>query len=93
MGRLEYYRGDYNKSGYLSYEGVVGAHIVFSACASWRLSALGAACFGFGAFHVTGLYGLGIWVSDPYGLTGKVQPINPAWGVEGFETKSAFLSQ
>ncbi|PHU03349.1 Photosystem II CP47 reaction center protein [Capsicum chinense] len=44
----------------------------------------GVACFGFGAFHVTGLYGPGIWVSDPYGLTGKVQPINPAWGVEAF---------
>ncbi|KAK9663390.1 hypothetical protein RND81_O288700 [Saponaria officinalis] len=45
----------------------------------------GVACFGFGAFHVTGLYGPGIWVSDPYGLTGKVQPISPAWGVEGFD--------
>ncbi|KAM0941025.1 Photosystem II CP47 reaction center protein [Dioscorea sansibarensis] len=43
----------------------------------------GLACFGFGAFHVKGLYGPGIWVSDPYGLTGKVQSINPAWGVEG----------
>ncbi|OIW01445.1 hypothetical protein TanjilG_30919 [Lupinus angustifolius] len=43
------------------------------------------ACFGFGAFHVTGLYGPGIWVSDPYGLTGRVQPVNPAWGVEGFD--------
>ena len=42
----------------------------------------GVACFGFGAFHVTGLYGPGIWVSDPYGLTGKVQSVNPAWGVE-----------
>ncbi|KAK5771392.1 hypothetical protein PVK06_047594 [Gossypium arboreum] len=41
----------------------------------WRQ---GVACFGFGAFHVTGLYGPGIWVSDPYGLTGKVQPVNPA---------------
>lgn len=30
----------------------------------------GVACFGFG---VTGLYGRGIW---PYGLTGKVQPVN-----------------
>ncbi|KAG2252083.1 hypothetical protein Bca52824_082219 [Brassica carinata] len=37
----------------------------------------GVACFSFGAFHVTGLYGPGIWVSDPYGLTGKVQPVNP----------------
>ena len=25
-------------------------------------------CFGFGAFHVTGLFGPGIWVSHPYGL-------------------------
>ncbi|KAF0895023.1 hypothetical protein E2562_005010, partial [Oryza meyeriana var. granulata] len=43
------------------------------------------ACFGFGAFHVTGLYGPGIWVSYPYGLTGKVQAVNPAWGAEGFD--------
>ncbi|KAL8227396.1 hypothetical protein R6Q59_000137, partial [Mikania micrantha] len=40
---------------------------------------------GFGAFHVTGLYGPGIWVSDPYGLTGKVQSVNPSWGVERFD--------
>jgi photosystem II CP47 chlorophyll apoprotein len=31
----------------------------------------GLACFGFGAFHVTGLFGPGIWVSDAYGITGK----------------------
>ncbi|KAF0901239.1 hypothetical protein E2562_038818, partial [Oryza meyeriana var. granulata] len=43
------------------------------------------ACFCFGAFHVTGLYGLGIWVSDPYGITGKVQAVNLAWGEEGFD--------
>ncbi|CAN1362621.1 Photosystem II CP47 reaction center protein [Linum perenne] len=24
-------------------------------------------------------------VSDPYGLTGKVEAVNPAWGVEGFD--------
>ncbi|RXH99874.1 hypothetical protein DVH24_021676 [Malus domestica] len=40
----------------------------------------GVACFCFGAFHVTGLFGLGIWVSNPYGLTGRVQFVNPAWG-------------
>ena len=34
-------------------------------------------CFGFGAFHVTGLFGPGIWVSDAYGITGKVQPVSP----------------
>ncbi|PHT44460.1 Photosystem II CP47 reaction center protein [Capsicum baccatum] len=39
------------------------------------------ACFGFDAFH-----GPGIWVSDPYGPTGKV-PVNPAWGVEGFDER------
>nr|YP_009673740.1 photosystem II CP47 chlorophyll apoprotein [Cuscuta mexicana]QDF46421.1 photosystem II CP47 chlorophyll apoprotein [Cuscuta mexicana] len=44
----------------------------------------GVTCFSFGTFHVTGFYGPGIWVSDPYGLTGKVQAVNPAWGVEGF---------
>jgi photosystem II CP47 chlorophyll apoprotein len=40
----------------------------------------GLACFGFGAFHVTGLFGPGIWVSDAYGITGKVQPVAPSWG-------------
>jgi photosystem II CP47 chlorophyll apoprotein len=35
----------------------------------------GLLCFGFGAFHVTGFFGPGIWVSDPYGLTGSVQPV------------------
>ncbi|KAM0064621.1 Photosystem II CP47 reaction center protein [Helianthus debilis subsp. tardiflorus] len=45
----------------------------------------GLACFGFVSFHVTSLYGPGIWVSDPYGLTGKVQSVNPSCGVEGFD--------
>jgi photosystem II CP47 chlorophyll apoprotein len=41
-------------------------------------------CFGFGAFHVTGNFGPGIWVSDAYGLSGRVQGVAPAWGAEGF---------
>ena len=45
----------------------------------------GILCFGFGFFHVTGLFGSGIWVSDPYGLTGNVQPVSPAWGPDGFD--------
>lgn len=45
----------------------------------------GLLCFGFGAFHVTGLFGPGIWVSDPYGLTGSVQPVTPEWGPAGFD--------
>jgi len=43
------------------------------------------ACFGFGAFHITGLFGPGIWVSDPYGITGSVQPVAPSWGADGFD--------
>ncbi len=45
----------------------------------------GLLCFGFGAFHVTGLFGPGIWVSDPYGLTGSVQAVAPEWGPAGFD--------
>ncbi len=44
----------------------------------------GLLCFGFGAFHLTGVWGPGMWVSDPYGLTGHVQPVAPAWGPDGF---------
>jgi photosystem II CP47 chlorophyll apoprotein len=44
----------------------------------------GLLCFGFGAFHLTGLFGPGMWVSDAYGLTGSVQPIAPEWGPSGF---------
>jgi photosystem II CP47 chlorophyll apoprotein len=31
------------------------------------------------------LFGPGIWVSDPYGLTGSVQPVAPSWGADGFD--------
>lgn len=44
----------------------------------------GLLCFGFGAFHQTGLFGPGIWISDPYGLTGHVEPVAPEWGPAGF---------
>jgi photosystem II CP47 chlorophyll apoprotein len=44
----------------------------------------GLLCFGFGAFHLTGLWGPGMWVSDPYGLTGHVEPVAPSWGPDGF---------
>ncbi|RZC62331.1 hypothetical protein C5167_024097 [Papaver somniferum] len=102
--------GTITNPGIWSYEGVAGAHILFSGLcfleAIWHwvywdleifcdertgkpsldfpkifgihLFLSGVAFFGFGAFHVTGLYGPGIWVSDPYGLTGKVQSVNPA---------------
>ncbi|TGH20344.1 MAG: photosystem II chlorophyll-binding protein CP47 [Aphanocapsa feldmannii 277cI] len=44
----------------------------------------GLGCFGFGAFHLTGVFGPGMWVSDAYGLTGHIQPVQPAWGPDGF---------
>ncbi|KAG5570944.1 hypothetical protein H5410_060710 [Solanum commersonii] len=110
-------RGTVTNPGIWSYEGVAGAHIVFSIlfflAAIWHwvywdleifydewtgkpsldlpkvfgihLFLSRVACFGFGAFHVTGLHGPGIWVFDPYVLMGKVQPVNPAWGVKGFD--------
>jgi len=49
----------------------------------------GLLCFGFGAFHVTGLFGPGIWVSDAYGITGKIQPVAPTWGANGFNPFNA----
>jgi photosystem II CP47 chlorophyll apoprotein len=45
----------------------------------------GLLCFSFGAFHVTGLFGPGIWVSDPYGISGGISPVTPSWGAEGFD--------
>jgi photosystem II CP47 chlorophyll apoprotein len=44
----------------------------------------GLLCFGFGAFHLTGVWGPGMWVSDAYSVTGHVQPVAPEWGPAGF---------
>ena len=44
----------------------------------------GLLCFGFGAFHLTGVWGPGMWVSDAFGVTGHVQPVAPEWGPGGF---------
>ncbi|CAN4119588.1 unnamed protein product [Withania somnifera] len=106
MGRLEYHRGDCNESGIWSYEGVAGAHIVFTGLCFlaairhwvyWDLEifcdehlwnsfiSLGGGLLWFWCISCNRLVWSRIWVSDPYGLTGKVQPVNPAWGVEGFD--------
>lgn len=31
------------------------------------------------------MFGPGIWISDPYGLTGSIQPVTPSWGADGFD--------
>jgi len=49
----------------------------------------GLLCFGFGAFHLTGLFGPGMWISDPYGLTGHIEPVAPEWGPAGFNPFNA----
>ncbi|ESA32919.1 photosystem ii chlorophyll-binding protein cp47 [Leptolyngbya sp. Heron Island J] len=49
----------------------------------------GLLCFGFGAFHLTGVWGPGMWVSDPYAITGHVQPVAPEWGPAGFNPFNA----
>jgi len=41
-------------------------------------------CLGFGGLHVTGNLGPGIWVSDAYGLEGRITGVAPSWGASGF---------
>jgi photosystem II CP47 chlorophyll apoprotein len=72
---LELFRDPRTGKAALDLPKIFGIHLFLS----------GLLCFGFGAFHVTGLFGPGIWVSDPYGITGTVQPVAPAWGPEGFD--------
>jgi photosystem II CP47 chlorophyll apoprotein len=42
------------------------------------------ACLGFGAFHVTSKFGPGIWVSDAFGMTGRLQGVKGVWDAAGF---------
>ena len=71
---LELFRDPRTDEPALDLPKIFGIHLFLS----------GLLCFGFGAFHVTGLFGPGIWVSDAYGITGKVQPCAPSWGADGF---------
>nr|YP_010447326.1 photosystem II 47 kDa protein [Halimeda opuntia]UTN43246.1 photosystem II 47 kDa protein [Halimeda opuntia] len=72
---LELFRDPRTEDPALDLPKIFGIHLFLS----------GLLCFGFGAFHVTGLFGPGIWVSDPYGLTGRIEAVTPAWGPEGFD--------
>nr|AEW12964.2 photosystem II CP47 chlorophyll apoprotein [Colacium vesiculosum] len=74
---------DLNRSGYaflfdnsiLDFPKIFGIHLLLSSIL----------CLGFGIFHVTGIFGPGIWVSDPYGISGSIQHVEPVWGAEGFD--------
>jgi photosystem II CP47 chlorophyll apoprotein len=71
---LELFRDPRTGEPALDLPKIFGIHLFLSALL----------CFGFGAFHVTGTFGPGIWVSDAYGITGHVQGVAPAWGADGF---------
>jgi len=72
---LELFRDPRTGNPALDLPKIFGIHLFLS----------GLLCFGFGAFHVTGLFGPGIWVSDPYGITGSIQAVAPSWGADGFD--------
>jgi photosystem II CP47 chlorophyll apoprotein len=72
---LELFRDPRTGNPALDLPKIFGIHLFLS----------GLLCFGFGAFHVTGLFGPGIWVSDPFGITGSVEPVSPSWGADGFD--------
>jgi photosystem II CP47 chlorophyll apoprotein len=38
-------------------------------------------CYGYGYFHVSGLFGPGIWSSDSYGLVGSSRAIKPVYSL------------
>ncbi|PHT98347.1 Photosystem II CP47 reaction center protein [Capsicum chinense] len=90
MGQLEYHRGDsiwhwvYWDLEIFCDERTGKPSLDLPKIFEIHLFLSGVTCFGFGAFHVIGLYGTGIWVSNPYGLMRKVQPVNPSWGMKGF---------
>jgi photosystem II CP47 chlorophyll apoprotein len=38
-------------------------------------------CFSFGYFHISGLYGPGIWCSDSFGILGSVRSVKPVFSL------------
>jgi photosystem II CP47 chlorophyll apoprotein len=72
---LELFRDPRTGNPALDLPKIFGIHLFLS----------GLLCFSFGAFHTTGLFGPGVWVSDPFGITGSVEPLTPAWGPNGFD--------
>ncbi|CAN2060254.1 unnamed protein product [Malus fusca] len=65
--------GTVTNPGIWSYEGVAGAHIVFSGL-----------CFLAAIWHWVIVWSWNMGVRSLW-TTGRVQSVNPAWGVEGFD--------
>jgi photosystem II CP47 chlorophyll apoprotein len=72
---LELFRDPRTGNPVLDLPKIFGIHLFLS----------GVLCFGFGSLHSTGLFGPGIWISDPYGLTGRIEHLKPSWGPDGFD--------
>jgi photosystem II CP47 chlorophyll apoprotein len=72
---LELFRDPVSGVLALDLPNVFGIHLLISSFLS----------FFFGLFHVTGLFGPGIWVSDDYGITGCARGVSPEWGPTGFD--------
>nr|YP_003795264.2 photosystem II 47 kDa protein [Chromera velia]ADJ66506.2 photosystem II 47 kDa protein [Chromera velia] len=51
---------------------------------SIHLTLASALCFGFGALHLTGTWGPGVWMNDRFGLNPHLVYVQPEWGGEGF---------
>ncbi|WAL59782.1 photosystem II chlorophyll-binding protein CP47 [Thermocoleostomius sinensis] len=71
---LDLFKDDQSGEPFLDLPKIFGIHLLLA----------GLLCFGFGAFHLTGIWGPGMWVSDAYGLTGHIQPVKPDWTANGF---------
>jgi photosystem II CP47 chlorophyll apoprotein len=43
-------------------------------------------CFGYGYFHICGLFGPGLWCSDSFGLLGSVRGIKPVFSLSSLNS-------
>ena len=55
---------------------VLGIHLLLSSLL----------CFGYGYYHLTGVYGPGLWSSDGFGLIGSVRGIKPVYSLVSIAT-------
>ena len=55
---------------------------------SIHLSLSSVLCLGYGLFHVTGVYGPGIFTSDAFGILGTIRPIKPTYSISSLTTFS-----
>ena len=71
---LELFRNPRTLESALDLPKIFGIHLILSSLL----------CFSFGLFHLTGIFGPGMWVSDAFGLSGHIQSVIPEWGPTAF---------